>query len=271
MTTSALSAAAAVAMFGLAVGSFCTVVIWRVPRGESIVAPGSACVHCAEPVPFWLNVPLFGWLMLRGRTRCCGASLSMRYPLVEAGVSLAWVLLAWELRPAWLLAAALPFAAGAVCVGVIDAEHRRIPHPISGSLALFAVIGSVVIALTVVDPPSGAVLTALWVPSACGLGASSALWTLRFFKPSAMGGGDVRFVFSCVAVPAAVAGPGASLVAMFAAITSAALFGVAVKSLRSRRGSTDSHIAFGPHLGIGAVLAVLWGDHWWSAYASLLG
>ena len=219
----------------------------------------------------WLNVPVLAWLILRGRARCCGSSISVLYPTVEAAVALLWALLALMLQPAWLLSAALPFAAGAVCVTAVDAQHHRIPHAISHWLAAFAVAGSAVIALGVDTPPAGDGVSAFWIPPVCGAAASLLLWGLRVVKPSAMGGGDVRFAFSCAAVPAAVAGPGAALVAGFAAVASAALFGLAVIRVRSRRGRADRRIAFGPHLALGALLAVIWGDAWWSAYASLLG
>ena len=265
-----MAVGAIAALFGLVVGSFCTVVIWRVPRGVSVVRPASACVNCATAVPIWLNVPVLAWLVLRGRARCCASSISPLYPLVEAAVAVLWMLLAAMLQPVWLLAAVLPFAAGAVCVTVIDAQHHRIPHAITAWLAALALAGSTIVALGAQNPPAGGGVTAFWVPAACGAAASSLLWGLRLAKPSAMGGGDVRFAFSCAAVSAAVAGPGASVIAVFAAVASAALFGVAVLGLRSRGGRSDRRIAFGPHLAFGSLLGGLWGDSLWSAYTSLL-
>lgn len=82
--------ALAAGLVGLCVGSFLNVCAHRIPRGLSIVTPPSSCA-CGRPIPFWLNVPLLGWLMLRGRARCCGAAISIRYPLLElaGGLSLA--------------------------------------------------------------------------------------------------------------------------------------------------------------------------------------
>ena len=71
-------------IFGLIWGSFLNVVIHRAPRGMSVVRPGSSCPACGKPIAPWDNVPLFGWLLLRGKARCCGAKISPRYPLVEA-------------------------------------------------------------------------------------------------------------------------------------------------------------------------------------------
>jgi leader peptidase (prepilin peptidase)/N-methyltransferase len=70
--------------FGLIWGSFLNVVIHRVPRGESVVRPGSKCPACGKPIHAWDNVPVFSWLVLRGKARCCGAKVSPRYPIVEA-------------------------------------------------------------------------------------------------------------------------------------------------------------------------------------------
>jgi leader peptidase (prepilin peptidase)/N-methyltransferase len=71
-------------VFGLLWGSFLNVVIYRVPRGMSVVHPPSHCPSCGKPVRPWDNVPVFGYILLRGKARCCGAALSPRYPLVEA-------------------------------------------------------------------------------------------------------------------------------------------------------------------------------------------
>ena len=62
---------------GACVGSFLNVCIHRLPKGESIVTPGSHCA-CGQPIPFWYNIPLFGWLFLRGRAHCCAARISLR-------------------------------------------------------------------------------------------------------------------------------------------------------------------------------------------------
>jgi leader peptidase (prepilin peptidase)/N-methyltransferase len=91
----ALSAVCAGAI-GACVGSFINVCIYRIPQGISIVTPASRCA-CGKPIPFWFNIPLFGWLMLRGRADCCGAKISLRYPLIELITALfyaaAWLLL----------------------------------------------------------------------------------------------------------------------------------------------------------------------------------
>jgi leader peptidase (prepilin peptidase)/N-methyltransferase len=78
------------AVFGAMIGSFLNVVLWRVPRGESIVTPGSHCPHCDTPLHAVDLVPVFSWLALRGRCRYCGTHISARYPLVELATAVAF-------------------------------------------------------------------------------------------------------------------------------------------------------------------------------------
>jgi leader peptidase (prepilin peptidase)/N-methyltransferase len=122
---------------GLVVGSFLNVVIHRLPRGESIVTPGSRCPACARRIPAWENVPLLSYALLRGRCRGCGAPISWRYPAIELLTGALFAAIAWRygsqpMTPVWCaLAAAL------VAAAVIDFDHRIIPDQISlGGLAL---------------------------------------------------------------------------------------------------------------------------------------
>lgn len=107
---------AVAAVFGLAVGSFCAAAAWRLPRGMSLTSPGSACPHCGTPIPWRWNIPVAGWLLLRGRARCCGERISALYPVTEAATGTVWALLAAITQPVWLLAVLLPVSAAAVCV-----------------------------------------------------------------------------------------------------------------------------------------------------------
>ncbi|NIP84729.1 MAG: hypothetical protein GTO03_03890 [Planctomycetales bacterium] len=82
-------------MLGACIGSFLNVVIYRLPRGQSLVRPGSRCPRCGGAIRAYHNLPVFGWLILRGRCHDCGARISWRYPLVEATTALLFVALAW--------------------------------------------------------------------------------------------------------------------------------------------------------------------------------
>lgn len=128
MTVSAVVVAAAVV--GACVGSFCTVVVWRRPRGAALTGR-SMCWACGAVIGPLCNVPVVSWLTLRGRARCCGNRISAAYPLIELSVAASWAAAAAVLRPVWLLVVVLPAAAGAVCwiaVRVLgDGAQRRQP------------------------------------------------------------------------------------------------------------------------------------------------
>jgi leader peptidase (prepilin peptidase)/N-methyltransferase len=131
-----------VVMLGLVWGSFLNVVIYRVPRGMSVVRPGSRCPACETPIRAWQNIPLFGWLLLRGRARCCGVRVSPRYPLVEAigGVVALAILEAVvfrmpgetsALRASAVFVADFALALGLVAAAFIDLEHMILPDSIT--------------------------------------------------------------------------------------------------------------------------------------------
>jgi leader peptidase (prepilin peptidase)/N-methyltransferase len=82
-------------VFGALIGSFLNVVLWRVPRGESIVSPGSHCPACETPLGPLELVPVLSWVLLRGRCRHCGVGISVRYPLVELGCAAVLAVVAW--------------------------------------------------------------------------------------------------------------------------------------------------------------------------------
>jgi leader peptidase (prepilin peptidase)/N-methyltransferase len=116
---------------GLVVGSFLNVVIHRLPRGESIVRPGSRCPVCGHRIAAWENVPVLSYLWLRGRCRGCGAGISPRYPLVELLTGGVFALLIAVQGVSWMTPLWLVFAAALIAVAAIDFDHRVIPDEIS--------------------------------------------------------------------------------------------------------------------------------------------
>ena len=117
--------------FGSAVGSFLNVVIWRLPRGESIVHPGSHCPSCNAPILWFDNIPVLSYLYLRARCRSCGGRISVRYPLVEAGNALLYAgLLGW-LGLTWQLPVAAVFGSAMIALALIDLDHYILPDSIT--------------------------------------------------------------------------------------------------------------------------------------------
>src|SRR3954447_26801825 len=114
-------------VFGLLIGSFLNVVVWRVPRGESVVSPPSHCPSCDMPIAPRDNIPVLSWVLLRGRCRSCGARISSRYPLVELLTGILFAGLAAWFGPVAQLPAFLYLAAVGVALALIDLDLKRLP------------------------------------------------------------------------------------------------------------------------------------------------
>lgn len=165
-------------IFGLLWGSFLNVVIYRVPRGESVVSPPSHCPGCGTPIRIHDNLPVIGWLWLRGKARCCGVPISPRYPLVEAmGGMLAWAIVEVIIlrlpadtslaRVLAIFGADLALALALVAASFIDIEHLYIPDGITvGGAVLGLATTSFRPPLTHVDAIVGALggFLMIWLP-----------------------------------------------------------------------------------------------------------
>jgi leader peptidase (prepilin peptidase)/N-methyltransferase len=125
---------------GLAVGSFLNVVIYRLPRGASLAWPASHCTSCSRPLSWYENVPLLGWLALRGNCRTCHARISPQYPIVEAVTGLLFLAGYYAFGVTPELAVRLAFACAMIVLFAIDLEHQILPNEItlSGIVAGFA-------------------------------------------------------------------------------------------------------------------------------------
>src|SRR5688572_17022393 len=118
---------AVIGLFGLLVGSFLNVVIYRVPRGESIVSPGSRCTNCGHDLSWFENVPILAWILLRALCRKCKTPISARYPLMEAGNAILFALAAARIDRWVELAAYLIAFAGLLALSAIDIDVQRVP------------------------------------------------------------------------------------------------------------------------------------------------
>lgn len=234
-----------VVVLGLAVGSFLNVVVHRVPRGESVVSPPSACPACGVPIRARHNLPLLGWLLLRGRCFDCAEPISVRYPLVEAGTALLFaatvVHFGGDLS---LLPAYLWFGGIALALALIDLDVRRLPHAIV--LPSYVVLG-VLLALDG-DP------AALW---RAGVGAALlfALYlAIALAAPGAMGFGDVKLA-GLVGGMTAYLSWGTLLAGAFLGFLLGAVAGLLL--IAAHRAGRRSGVPFGPFMLLGAWSAVL--------------
>jgi leader peptidase (prepilin peptidase) / N-methyltransferase len=258
-----VSLAVLVALLGLAVGSFLNVVIYRVPRGESLVTPGSHCPSCSAPIRARHNVPLFGWLFLRGRCASCGSAISARYPLVELLTAVLFVLLTLRLSHLGLLSALpayLYFAAIGVALAFIDLDVKRLPNVIV--LPSYPVLAALLAAAAGVHGS--------WSPLSRALIGGAILFAfyfaLAFAYPAGMGFGDVKLAGLIGGVLAYLSWR-VLVVGAFGGFVLGALAGVAV--LASGRGGRKTALPFGPFMIAGALVAVFAGPSIADAYSRL--
>src|SRR6266550_2613873 len=120
----------------MAFGSFANVAVYRVPRGFSVVSPGSLCPGCERPIVWYDNIPLASYLILRARCRNCGVRISLRYPVVEVFTGLAWAAMVWRIGLHPELPAYLAFATALVILSAIDIEHHRLPNKVLGAASV---------------------------------------------------------------------------------------------------------------------------------------
>jgi leader peptidase (prepilin peptidase)/N-methyltransferase len=238
------------AIGGLIAGSFLNVVAIRVPRGESLIAPGSHCPHCDTPIKPYDNVPVLGWLLLRARCRACGAPISARYPLVEALCAVLAVAVVLVKHSAVDIALGLTLVAVLVPVALIDLEHQIIPNKLMLPAALLA------IAIGLALHPSG-------VPQQliAGAAAGGFLVVFALAYPRGMGMGDVKLA----AVLGLFLGRSAA-VALLSGIFLATFVGVVVLARVGIERGRKTRIPFGPFLAIGGLIALFAGQaivHWY--------
>lgn len=175
-------------VFGAVVGSFLNVVVWRLPRNESVVRPRSYCPACGVTIPALWNLPLLSWLLLRGRCRSCKTAISVRYPLVELATALLFVALLLHQGPGLRFLADCFAGSILIAAAYIDGQHRIIPN----ELTLPAI--PVGLAFAGFAPPPG-----LLEAGAGALVVGGLLWGIaaayeRFAGRMGLGMGDVKLV-----------------------------------------------------------------------------
>ncbi|HEV8558808.1 MAG TPA: prepilin peptidase [Actinophytocola sp.] len=254
-----------ITLLGLAVGSFLNVVVHRVPKGLSLIAPASSCPHCGHPIRARHNVPVLGWLLLRGRCADCGAPIGPRYPLVEAGTGALFLVLALWFSHLHLLSA-LPaylwFAAAGLALALIDLDVRRLPNAIV--LPSYPVLAAL-LAL------SAAVQHDWWslARAAAGAAALFAFYLLLgLIHPRGMQFGDVKLAGLLGLVLGYLSWP-TLILGAFGGFLLGALAGVAL--LAAGRGSGKTAVPFGPFMITAALLAVFLSpsldrlSEWWTS------
>ncbi|HEY6065746.1 MAG TPA: prepilin peptidase [Thermoanaerobaculia bacterium] len=237
----------AVFLFGLVIGSFVNVLIHRLPRGESVVFPGSHCPSCGAPIRAYDNVPVLSWLVLRGRCRDCRARIAVRYPAIELANGILWVAVLLR-APGWG-----DFASGAflcsACLAllVIDAEFRILPDRIT----LTGIAAGIALSFfsrmrTPLSSIAGAAL------GAGGLYLLAWTWE-KLRKVEAMGLGDVKML----GMIGALLGTSGVVLTVLLASVAGSLVGLVL--VLAKRGSLQTALPFGVFLALGAIASFFWG------------
>lgn len=237
--------------------------IWRVPRGKSLVRPGSACPRCDAPVEPRDNIPILSWLILGAKCRTCKAPISARYPLVEAGTAVAFVgvVLVFADDP-WAWPAWWYFAAVSIALAAIDIDLRKLPDAIVlPSYIVGAALVTLAIAFGASDVGDG-------VRATIGMGALWALYAfLWYVKPGGMGWGDVKLA-GVLGGYLGWVGVGALVVGGFAAFLMGGLWSIGLLIWGSK--TRKSKIPFGPWMIMGAAVGAVCGEPLWQGYLSLM-
>lgn len=238
-------------LLGLIVGSFLNVVIYRVPRGESVVRPRSRCPGCGHELAWYENIPVASWLALRARCSSCGAPISARYPLVELLTAVLFAALAWHFGTDLALPAFLYLTAVGVALGAIDVDTKRLPDVLTLPSYL---VGGVLLLLPAVADHSWASYLRAWLGAVALLGF---YFLLVLLYPRGMGLGDVKLA-GVLGLYLGWLGWGVLVVGGFLGFLLGGVLGVAMMVVG--RAGRKSKIPFGPFMLVGALLAIFIGQ-----------
>jgi leader peptidase (prepilin peptidase)/N-methyltransferase len=256
-----LPAYIAIGVLGLAIGSFLNVVIYRVPRAESIVRPGSHCPNCSAPVRGRHNIPVAGWLLLRGKCASCSEAISPRYPIIEALTAGLFVAVAVHFGITALLPAYLYLTAIGIALAAIDFDVQRLPDAI--------VLPSYVVGVLLLLP-AGAI-DGDWRAAERAAFAMAGLFALYFALalayPGGMGFGDVKLA-GLLGLYLGWISWGSVVVATFGAFVLGGIVGGLL--IAARRLTRKSAIPFGPCMLVGALMALFFAGTASSWYGHLL-
>jgi leader peptidase (prepilin peptidase)/N-methyltransferase len=256
-------------LFGITIGSFANVCIWRIPQDKSVVLPPSACPKCGTKIRWYDNIPLVSYMLLWGRCRVCKEKISLRYPFVELLTGIVFLLIYLKYGASLITIAYLLFATGLIISSFIDIDYMIIPDRFSiGGMIAGLLISTLLPALHNSD------LTKITIDN-CYIGFKLSLIGLiigtlllffvakigsAFFKKEAMGLGDVKLLG---AIGAFTGWQGVIFTVMFSSVIGA-LCGISFVLFGNKK--MGSRIPFGPYLALSAILWILAGKELWNWY-----
>lgn len=241
-------------IFGLIIGSFLNVCIYRIPAGKSIVAPPSSCGSCGTRLKPLDLFPVVSWIFLGGKCRYCGEPIAIRYPFVELMTGLLFSVVYWQHGINWILLPYLTLTAVLIAITFIDLDYQIIPNKIN----LFALVGFLVfnIILGYIN----------WTDSLLGalIGGGFLFLLVIISKGAAMGMGDVKLL----AVLGLYLGWTSIILTLLLSFIIGGVFGVLLLVLKIK-GRKDA-IPFGPWIAIAAFITIVFGSNILTWYIGLL-
>ncbi|MEN8262163.1 MAG: prepilin peptidase [Nitrospirota bacterium] len=244
-------------VFGLIIGSFLNVCIYRIPEGLSVVSPSSRCTSCGTPIKFYDNIPILSYIILMGRCRSCGTKLSVKYLLIEFINAVLYVVVLYRVGygSPWVLLSYLVFVSSLVVIFLIDLEHQIIPN----SITLPGIPIAIVLGSTILPDPllPGNLLGIKASVAGCLAGGGSfyliAVLGKAVFKKDAMGGGDIKMM----AMAGGLLGWKGILLTAFLASLFGSIIGISLILIKGKE--WGARIPFGPYLALGAFISLFWG------------
>ena len=239
-------------IFGITIGSFLNVCIYRIPLGESIVTAPSHCMTCGWKLKWYDMVPVFRWLVLGGKCRNCKSKISVQYPIIEGVNGILYVMICAVNGLEWSSVIYCFMASALLVLSIIDWRTYEIPFGINVFLFVLGV------AMTILDRGN---LAEHLIGMICVSGLLGILYLLTGGR--AIGGGDIKLMFAC----GLILGWKLILLAFFLGC----IIGSVVHIIRMSVKKAGRMLAMGPYLSAGILLAALWGNAWINWYLSLLG
>lgn len=239
-------------LFGIVVGSFLNVCIYRLPEGESIVKVPSHCMSCGAQLRWFDLVPLFSWLFLRGKCRRCKAAISVQYPIVEALNGALWVFVFIVNGMNVMSIVYCLMTSALLALSVIDWRTFEIPF---GMNVFLGILGVVAVILNREE----------WLSHIIGAVCVSGFLLILYFlsQGKAIGGGDIKLMAACGLI--------LGWQRIILAFLLGCIFGSVIHLLRMKLSGEGRILAMGPYLAAGIYLAALFGQQWIGWYLSLLG
>ena len=239
-------------IFGISIGSFLNVCIYRIPLHESIITAPSHCMTCGRKLRWYDMVPVFSWLVLGGKCRNCKSEISVQYPIIEALNGVLYLVVCTVNGLTWVSLIYCLMVSALLTLSVIDWRTYEIPFEINVFLLCLG------IAATVLDRNN---LLSHVIGAVCVSGFLELLFLVSGGR--AIGGGDVKLMAACGLI--------LGWKRILLAFLLGCILGSVIHVIRMKVSHAEHVLAMGPYLSVGVFLAALWGNTWINWYLSLLG